>query len=119
MKKSTPKKKTPPAIAARFVPVRKVILPTLKHDDNQVVTIKFLDAMRKRGDSETKVARVLELVGGHEMEYAVHDAVAEALGKEYPLDAYKGLCFTILKLPAAPGKRHKQFDITEVKDNGP
>lgn len=119
----------------KFRVTRQVTLPLLKQSEGQVVSVKITseiyigreikaDAKGERANEKpADLVRVIELNTNRPMTYIVPAVLKSTLEDEYPkgkdgIWGYIGHNFAIMKHPAAPGKRYKQFEVLEIETDG-
>jgi|SRR5579872_3233273 len=115
--------------------VKRVNLPTLKHEENSVVAFTILDPIRQevslrrtmaRVDGEMReveeevtinVVRVKEVTSGEDHEYVCNAMTADNLRSAYQGHTYVGRTFAVQKLGLVPGKRYKATNVIEIEPN--
>lgn len=120
----------------RFQPVRRVNVPTLKHDSGEVVAFRIdqpirqeksmrrvevtVNGVKQQGEEEVtiNIARVTEASSKQEFEYVCNAMTADNLRGAYPDDGYVGKWFAVQKLGVVAGKRYKETNVIEIEPVG-
>lgn len=115
-----------------FGVVNQVNVPTLKHDTDEIVTIRIearivaekkiemakvkVDGVLKEVEQEKTihVVRVTELSSGKPFNYVCNAMTVGNLNTSYPDDGYVGKSFAIHKLGRVQGKMYKEVSILEI-----
>jgi len=115
--------------------VKRVNLPTLKHESGEVVCVRIDDPIRLEKnivretvkvagvdtdierEVELNVVRVTELTSGQPFEYVCNAMTADNLRGAYQDNSYVGKSFAIQKLGTVAGKRYKETNVVEIEPN--
>lgn len=118
---------------AEYRIVKRVNLPTLKHESGETVCVRIDDPIRVVTNltketakidgkdtefekaTELSVVRVTELSSMQPFEYVCNAMTADNIHSAYPNDAYVGRCFAIQKLGQVAGKRYKETNVVEIE----
>lgn len=113
--------------------LKRVNVPTLKHESGQVVAFRIdapirieigtreveatVNGEKVKGTEETKinVVRVTEASSMQEFEYVCNSMTADNLRSCYPGDTYVGKWFAVQKLGVVAGKRYKETNVAEIE----
>lgn len=113
--------------------IKRVNLPTLKHESGEVVVVRLDDVIREElsereeeaivdgvkrmitRSNTINVVRVTELSSKQPFEYVCNAMTADNLRSAYPSHAYVGHCFAIQKLGTVAGKRYKETNVVEIE----
>lgn len=117
-----------------YVVAKRVNVPTLKHNDNEWISIRIDAPIRVEvneineevvvagvkqiatREAEINVVRVTELYSGQEMEYVCNTMTADNFRSTYPDNGYVGRTFAVYKRGLAPGKRYKETEVVEIAE---
>lgn len=118
---------------ASYKIVKRVNLPTLKHESGETVCIRIDDPIRIETNTqretvkvdgkdteivrevELSVVRVTELSSMQPFEYVCNAMTADNIHSAYPNDEYVGRSFAIQKLGTVAGKRYKETNVVEIE----
>jgi hypothetical protein len=107
-----------------------VTRPTLRHEQGQVMYVRFLEPMVAKETGKTKVdpntgevknavinvAVVLERITGIEYDYVCNAVTASKLNDKYPMQAYVGKNFAIQKMRPSKGNQYCEIKIVRLRD---
>jgi len=112
---------------------KRVNVPTLKHESNETVVVRFEDEIREvvnviedegyvngqltkiTRENILHVARVTEMSSGQPFEYVLNAITNDNIEGAYLNKTYVGRVFAIQKLGLVAGKRYKEVNIVELE----